>query len=40
MKVFKIICISLINCFENEVINVRYKILDSANVSKIIVIIR
>ena len=32
MKAFCIFCISSINCFENEVINVRYTVSDSANV--------
>ena len=37
MKAFCIFCISSINCFENEIINVRYTILDTANVLKIII---
>ena len=37
MKTFFIFCISSINCFEIEAITVRYTILDSANVLKIII---
>ena len=37
MKAFCFLCISSINCFENEVINVKNTILDSANVLKIII---
>ena len=34
---FSISCISLINCFENEVTNVRYTILDNSNVLRTII---
>ena len=34
---FLYFCISSIKCSENEAINVRYKILDSANILKIII---
>ena len=37
MKASCIPCISSINCSENEVINVRYAILDSANFLNIII---
>ena len=37
MKAFSIFCISLVNCFENEVTNVRYTILDNSNVLRTII---
>ena len=37
MKAFCIFCIFSIDCFEIEVINVRYAILDGTNVFKIII---
>ena len=37
MKGFYIFCISSINCFENELINFRYTILDSTNILEILI---
>ena len=37
MKAFCILCISSIDCFKNEVINIRYIILNNTNVLKIII---